>query len=216
MVGSQLAIVIPAFNEQASVGTVVDACRSIGVPVVVDDGSSDNTGAVASKAGAVVVRHARNRGYDAALNSGLQKASELGCDFAITIDADGQHDPALIADMLERLVGGADIIVGVRDSRARIAERLFGWLTYLRFGLEDPFCGLKGYRMSLYRSLGYVDSFGSVGTELTIYALRHGYRLEQIPVRVRSRLDRSRFGNQLRGNLTIIRAMLLTCFRASL
>lgn len=210
MVRPRLGIVIPAFNEEASIAAVVSACRPLGLPIVVDDGSTDRTAEAASAAGAEIVRHAENLGYDGALNSGFALAAARGCEFVVTIDADGQHDPALVAVFLQRLDSGADLVVGIRDHRARVTERLFGWLTMLRFGLIDPLCGLKGYRMSLYNALGHVDSFGSVGTELTIHSLRRGCRLEQIPINVRPRAGLSRFGQRLRGNFIIARALLLT------
>ena len=71
------AIVIPAFNEADSIGDVVAAVSAYGTPIVVDDGSSDDTGLLASKAGAVVVRQEVNDGYDAALSRGFDKADEM-------------------------------------------------------------------------------------------------------------------------------------------
>lgn len=210
MVGPRLGIVIPALNEESSIGAVIRGCRMQGLPIVVDDGSSDRTTDVALIEGAEVVRHERNRGYDAALNSGLQRAADLDCAFVVTIDADGQHDPAIIQRFLALLEGGADVVVGVRDRRARLSERVFGWVTEFLYGLSDPLCGLKGYRLSLYRSLGHVDSFGSVGTELTLYAVRNGYRLEQVPLVIRERAGQSRFGHRVRANFVIGRAMLGT------
>ena len=87
------AIVIPAYNEADSIAAVVKAVLAYGTPIVVDDGSSDDTGALATNAGALVVRQEINRGYDAALARGFAKADEIGADIVVSADADGQLDP---------------------------------------------------------------------------------------------------------------------------
>lgn len=204
---SRVAIVIPALNEESSIGAVVSNCCSYGLPIVVDDGSVDRTGAVSRAAGAEVVRHPTNKGYDAALNSGFQRAAELECEFVITIDGDGQHNPQLIAKYLDLLSGGADIVVGIRDNYQRFAEYCFSRVTKSLYGLSDPLCGLKGYRMSVYRALGHFDAYGSIGTELTLFSVRSGFRLEQVPIIVRERSSHPRFGRKLIANCKIFRAL---------
>ena len=210
---SRVAVVIPALNESATIVDVVEAAGRYGVPIVVDDGSTDNTAALARQAGAVVVSHESNWGYDAALNSGFKKAAELGSDVIITVDADGQHDPSLIQKFIDSIDAGADVVTGIRSRRQRFAEHLFAWYTSFHFGIKDPLCGMKAYRTAVYEALGHFDSCGSVGTELMIFAAKHGYRLGQIEFEVRERKGQSRFGQILAGNYKIIRAMLLTTVR---
>ncbi len=210
---SRLGIVIPALNESATISGVVEAAARYGVPIVVDDGSTDDTARLAKQAGAVVVSHERNRGYDAALDSGFRKAAELGSDCIITLDADGQHDPSLIQQFIAEIDAGAEIVVGIRSSRQRLAEHLFAGYARLRFGIEDPLCGMKAYRRAVYQALGHFDSYGSIGTELTMFAARRGYRLAQVPFDVRERLGQSRFGPVVMGNYKIIRALVLSLWR---
>jgi len=207
---SRLGIVIPALNESATIFGVVEAAGKYGAPIVVDDGSTDDTAKLAEQAGAFVVLHGQNLGYDEALDSGFQKAAELGCELVITLDADGQHDPSLIQKFLDQIDAGADIVVGVRSSRQRLAEHLYAWYTSHRFGIQDPLCGMKAYRIGVYEALGHFDSYGSIGTELMIFAAKKGYRLGQVPFDVRERIDKSRFGRVFVGNYKIIRAMLLS------
>lgn len=211
---SRVAIVIPALNESATIAVVVEAVVRYGVPIVVDDGSTDNTAALAKQAGAVVVMNENNQGYDAALNSGFKKAAELGCDVIITVDADGQHDPSLIQKFVDAIDEGADAVAGIRNRRQRFAEHLFAWYASFRFGIKDPLCGMKAYRTVVYEVLGHFDSYGSVGTELMIFVAKRGYRLVQIEFEVQERKGQSRFGQILVGNYKIIRAMLLTTLRA--
>ena len=207
---SRLGIIIPALNEEDSIGSVVRKCRDHGMLIVVDDGSSDCTAEIARNEGAEVVRHDINRGYDAALDSGFRKAAELGCDFVVTIDADGQHNPELIGKCFALLDNGADVVIGHRDKRQRLAEHCFAFLTKILYGVSDPLCGLKGYRMSVYHALGHFDSYGSVGTELALFAVRNGFRLKQVPINVRERIGSPRFGRRLYANCKIFRAMLLS------
>lgn len=210
---SRIAIIIPALNEASTIGAIVRAAGRHGLPWVVDDGSVDATAQVARDAGAFIVSHLSNKGYDQALNSGFSAAYAFGCDAFVTIDADGQHDPALLSHMIRLLEDGADVVIGVRSSPARLAESIFGCVTMLRFGIRDPLCGFKGYRAHVYGALGHFDSYGSIGTELAMFAAASGLRLEQLPFQVRTRADTPRFGRMLRANLRILRALVLSIFR---
>ncbi|MEO6923291.1 MAG: glycosyltransferase family 2 protein, partial [Bryocella sp.] len=167
---SRVAIVIPAWNESATIADVVRSARAYGLPIVVDDGSTDETAALAREAGAEVISHEQNRGYDGALNSGFQRASELECEIIVTADADGQHDPMLITKFVDAIDRGADVVIGIRSRKQRFAEHLFALYTRIRYGIEDPLCGMKAYRKFVYDALGHFDSHGLVGTELALFA----------------------------------------------
>jgi glycosyltransferase involved in cell wall biosynthesis len=204
----RVAIVIPALNESATITGIIEVTRRYGVVIVIDDGSSDGTAELAEASGAIIVTHEKNQGYDVAINSGFKKAAELGAQIIITIDADGQHDPSLIQKFIDVIDAGADIVIGIRNYRQRFAEHLFAWYTNLRFEIKDPLCGMKAYRTHLYTSLGHFDSYGSVGTELTIFAAKKGYRIGQIQFSVRERRGKSRFGQIISANYKIIRALM--------
>ena len=210
---SRVGIVIPALNESVTIESVVKAAGIYGVPIVVDDGSVDSTSELAMGAGAVVVSHSQNRGYDFALNSGFQKAAELGAEIIITLDADGQHDPSLIQKFIDKIDAGADVVIGARNERQRVSEHLFAWYTNLRFGIKDPLSGMKAYRKMVYESLGHFDSYNSIGTELMIFAAKNHLKISQILINVRERKGQSRFGQMLSGNYKIMRAMLLSIWR---
>jgi len=152
-------IVIPAYNEESTVAQVVrDAVRVADVVVVVDDGSRDRTSALAAEAGAIVVRHAVNRGLGGALGTGLAAAVKLGADAVVTMDADGQHRAADAARVFARLAeGNVDFVIGSRmlpseegAGKMPIHRVLFNGvgnvLTYLLFGVwvPDSQSGLRG------------------------------------------------------------------------
>jgi glycosyltransferase involved in cell wall biosynthesis len=210
----RVALVIPAFNESQSITTVVNGISALGTAIVVDDGSIDNTGNLARAAGAFVISHQVNRGYDAALSSGLAAALTEGFDFAITFDGDGQHDPALIQKFLTQLLDGADIVVGIRERFQRPSEALFAFLAKVLWGILDPLCGMKGYRLSKLKGVGNLCSYPSIGTELTIRAARSGWRIQQISITTNIRKDKSRFGEGFHANRVIIYSMLLGLVKA--
>ncbi|HTV41874.1 MAG TPA: glycosyltransferase family 2 protein [Candidatus Sulfotelmatobacter sp.] len=114
------AAVIPCFNESPTIGRLVSQLRQHLDPiVVVDDGSTDETAFKARNAGAVVLRHDRNRGKGAALKTGLSHLHNLGFEWAVTLDGDGQHDPADVPALLqcaERT--GARLVIGNRMGNA--------------------------------------------------------------------------------------------------
>ena len=206
----RIAIVIPALNEAATISQVVEAAGRYGMCVVVDDGSSDDTASRARAAGATVVSHATNRGYDAALDSGFRKAAEMGCEAIITLDADGQHNPELLEKFIAALDGGAAVVLGVRDRRQRLAEHVFAWYTRHRFDIADPLCGMKAYRVEVYRELGHFDTYVSIGTELMLFAARRGFPIASVPFEVRDREGQPRFGKKLAANWKIFRALALS------
>lgn len=208
------AAVIPAYNEARSISTVVEGVKQYALPIVADDGSSDDTARLALQAGAVVVKHDCNRGYDAALQTGLFKAIELGCTYAITMDADGQHNPAGIEPFKAVLLQGADLVVGVRDRHQRFSESLFALTGRLLWSIADPLCGMKGYRLSHLKRLGHFDSYNSIGTEYALRCARSHLRICSVPVVTRERTGASRFGLGFKPNLRILRAMAIGLIKA--
>ncbi|WP_082071281.1 glycosyltransferase family 2 protein [Pseudomonas tussilaginis] len=204
---SEVGLIIPALNEAASIGAVVNRAKNFGIVIVVNDGSTDATADVARDAGAIVVNHESNQGYDAALSSGFAKGATLGMKAFITLDADGQHDPDLVARFVKEISSGVDLVLGVRDRRPRLSEHLFALYSRWRFGVRDPLCGMKGYSAKLYQDIGFFDSYGSIGTQLALTSLRKGYKFSEVEFKVRDRLDSPRFGRLIRANLKIFRAM---------
>ncbi|HWQ99260.1 MAG TPA: glycosyltransferase family 2 protein [Candidatus Methylomirabilis sp.] len=108
--------VIPAYHEASRIRGTVEGVRPfVDSVVVVDDGSGDGTAPVARETGATVLRHAINRGQGAALRTGTDAALRLGADVIVHVDADGQHDPALIPTLVQPLTEGrADVVFGSR------------------------------------------------------------------------------------------------------
>lgn len=208
---NNIVAVIPAFNEASTIGAVVSKIKKFATPVVVNDGSSDDTKGIAEAHGAVVFNHVVNRGYEQALQSGFEKAVEMDCEYVITLDADGQHDPTAITKFQEKIEEGYDVIVGVRHKRQRISESVFSFVGKLKWGFDDPLCGMKAYRtLALKDAMADLHEFNSIGTKYAIWIASHGGRTYQIPITTSDRKDKPRFGSGIKANIRITYAMLLT------
>ena len=135
---------IPGFQEGPRIAAVVEAARRHLPVVVVDDGSTDDTAAQAERAGATVVRQVPNQGKGAALREGFRHALANGAEHVITLDADGQHDPAEIPTFLAAFeVTGAELIVGKRHFREmppvrRLSNTFGGLLVSAAVGRRIP------------------------------------------------------------------------------
>jgi UDP-N-acetylglucosamine---dolichyl-phosphate N-acetylglucosaminyltransferase len=163
----QRIIVIPAFNEARTIAEVVQgAAKFADRVIVVDDGSPDETGKLAKEAGALVVRHAVNRGVGAAIGTGIEAAVRLGADAVVTMDADGQHRAEDAGRVFDRLAkGDVEFVMGSRLKKGdepgnmpphRVLLNTVGnVLTFLLFGVwvTDSQCGLRGLSHKAARTI---------------------------------------------------------------
>jgi glycosyltransferase involved in cell wall biosynthesis len=196
------AAVVPAFNEEGSIGTVVAEIRAADPElevVVVDDGSTDATARIAEAAGACVLRLPFNLGIGAAVQTGIQYAAAEGFDVAVQIDGDGQHDPRELELLLAPIIAGeADIAVGTRFAgprryRASFSRRigivLFAWIVSLivRQRVTDTTSGFRAMSrrgIELFAS-DYPHDYPEV--EATVLVYRHRLRMVEVPVAMRPR-----------------------------
>lgn len=192
---TEVSIIIPAFNEAGSIGQIISAIVSLypGYEViVVDDGSGDDTAAVAEEAGAVVYRHPYNIGNGAAIKSGIRIASG---NILVLMDGDGQHDPGNIGEMLKYLPD-YDMVVGARPAGQQasvgrsVGNKIFNWLaTYVaHFRVQDLTSGFRALKSEIARDLLYLlPNTYSYPTTLTLGALRNGRSVKYIPINVHFR-----------------------------
>lgn len=126
-IGPKIAIVMPALNEEKSIGSVLKMARKYAWKIiVVNDGSTDKTARIAKASGAIVVTHEKNMGLGASLRDGFRKAIELRADIIFTIDADGQHLPDDIPNFLPKISQGYDFVLGERDLHKYPFVKKFG------------------------------------------------------------------------------------------
>lgn len=185
---------IPAFNEEHSVARVVlEAQKFADVVVVCDDGSSDMTGEIANRLGADVVKHEQNLGYGAAVESLFRRALELRADVLVTLDGDGQHDPAEIHDVVKPIFNGmADVVVGSRFIGTRgTAEmplyRRFGakLITKLtnrlsKKGVSDAQSGFRAYSRRALEHLSIIEAGMGASVEILLEASKHDLKISEV------------------------------------
>jgi glycosyltransferase involved in cell wall biosynthesis len=195
--------IIPAYNEAGCVASVIDAMREHAPEfdvVVIDDGSTDDTGACARRAGATVLRMPFNLGIGGGMQAGYLYALEHGYDIAVQVDADGQHDPAELEHLLAVMDSqpGVDLVYGSRFAQEsgyeapwnrRMGIRLFGWLLSLitRQRVTDP---TSGFRMAGRRAIAlFARDYPHDYPEVEAILLVHSHRLKivEVPVRMRQR-----------------------------
>lgn len=186
-------LLIPAYNAAPSVGDVVrDARQFVPDVVVINDGSADETAAVAKAAGAEVVSHPQNRGKGGALKTGFAYALQNGYDVVITLDADGQHLPREIPKFLRsRAETGADLIIGGRSHlfgqmlpRRRLANRFSAWsiARASKTGITDSQSGFRLYSANLLRNVRlHTDGF-DLESEVIVRAGRGGFKVITTPI----------------------------------
>jgi glycosyltransferase involved in cell wall biosynthesis len=185
---------IPAFNEEKTIACVVlEAQRHADEVVVCDDGSVDLTGEIAKRLGADVVRHERNLGYGSAIQSLFDRARELGADVLVTLDADGQHEPREVPNVVQPIAQGrADIVIGSRFVDGRSA-RAMPW--YRRVGVrvitrmvngraksvvKDAQSGFRAYGRRALDGLTTFEAGMGVSVEILLDAGKRGLRVCEV------------------------------------
>jgi dolichol-phosphate mannosyltransferase len=190
-------VVIPCFNEEATIGSVVlKAKQYVDEVVVIDDGSTDKTAKIAEYAGATVLRHDENKGYGAALKSGFEYAREKDFDVMTILDGDGQHDADQIQTVMMPVSDGkADICVGSRflDSTGNMVPmyRHFGIAVLTKFtnaGSEkenkvtDGQSGFRSYSRKAIENIDLKDTQMGASAEILMQGRRMHLNCEEVPI----------------------------------
>ena len=226
-----MIVIVPALNEQETVAAVVVGIRALpDVEVlVVDDGSSDHTMAVAQSAGAKVVQHPFNLGVGAALRTGFRFADSGAYDIAMQIDADGQHDPNEAAKLIEAVRSGADLAVGTRfaqgsgdyrvSSSRRLSMRMLSRILSRRIGqpLTDTTSGFRAFSRSAIElfAFQYPSAYLSDTVESLLIAHDNDLRIVEVPVAMRERLGGTASNNLIRSCYHFVRLMLVIALSRS-
>tara|TARA_X000000950_G_scaffold288042_1_gene402982 strand:+ start:1740 stop:2390 length:651 start_codon:yes stop_codon:yes gene_type:complete len=214
---SSVIVVIPAFNEEKTIKNVIDSIRyskcNLDI-VVVDDGSSDSTGLIVKKTDATLISNNENIGYDKSIEKGLFYGLDQGYEYGITIDADGQHPVEDIERFLKAFNDGFFLVIGIRGKLQRVSEYIFAFFSKILWGIYDPLCGMKGYKLSLLKRIGFFDSYKSMGTEFAIRLTKSGIQSKQLNLsRIINRLDKPRLGNSIIANINILKSLIYGIMR---
>jgi len=189
------AIIIPAYNAASTLNSLLARLLEFAPKhdiIVIDDGSTDNIAEAAKLSGVELIIHQHNKGKGAALRSGFELALNKGCEAVITIDADGQHDPAFIPDFIDLIdTGHWDIVVGSRRNE-------FGRMSFARYlsnsitttvvsilagqRIADSQSGYRIIRTSVLKNVKLGTSRYQMESELLIKAARQGFKIGSLDI----------------------------------
>ncbi len=218
-------VIIPAWNEETTIATVVDEVRTA-LPhadiLVVNDGSTDATSALARHAGARVLDLPVNLGVGGAMRAGYRFAQRRGYDASVQLDADGQHDPRAVPLLLDPVLDGrADVVIGARF--AGVGAYSVGWvrkvtMRFLSFvlsrvsgtSLTDTTSGFKACGRSAIAQFAaeYPAEYLGDTIESLVIASRAGLRIRQVPVEMRPRAGGRPSHGPVRSAVFLVRAIL--------
>jgi glycosyltransferase involved in cell wall biosynthesis len=187
---------LPAYNEEKNIAKMILKIQSVVDKVIVcNDGSSDLTGQIAEKMGAVVINHPKNMGYGAAIRSLFLKAKEMDANVLVTFDADGQHRVEDISKLLEPIKNDtADIVIGSRflDKKTKIPKyREVGIKTITSLAnastevkVTDSQSGFRAYNNKVLKEIIPSDYGMGVSTEILIKANNKKFRITEVPITI--------------------------------
>ena len=207
-----ITILIPAYNVEASISNVLEGLhewRERAEIIVIDDGSTDRTPEISERAGVRVIRHRINKGYGAALKTGIRAASG---DIIVMMDADGEHNVAQVSRLLDAMSGN-DMVVGARGkgSHAPLIRRPGKWIlskvaNYLaQADIPDLNSGFRAFRKDIAKLFLHILPNGfSFTTTLTLALFKEGYNTAYVPITTTPRVGSPSTVNPIRDGINTL------------
>jgi len=207
---------IPAYNEEKTIARVIlQAQKHVDAVVVCDDGSSDLTGEIAHRLGAIVLHHDKNSGYGAAIKTLFRKAREMNSDVMVTLDADGQHNANVIPTLVNPVLDDkADIVIGSRliqhnDEIPTYRRAAIKILTKLSNGssnekLSDAQSGFRAYGKKAILKLKLAEEGMGVSAEILMKARQNDLRVAEVPIQANYRGLETSTHNPLTHGLSVL------------
>ena len=215
-----ITIIIPAYNEEEGIADVITQLKGLAGNyeiIVVDDGSTDNTYKLATETGVKVIRHPYNKGYGAALKTGIRNAT---ADVVLFMDADGQHKSSDIKQLV-RYIGEYDMVVGARTKKSKISllrrpgKKILSITANYLAGMKIPDLnsGFRALKKSVAMEfLHILPNTFSLSTTITLACIASGYNIKYVPIEAPERIGTSKikpFRDGFRFIMLIIRTIVL-------
>lgn len=218
---SRILVCIPAYNESSKIGKIVNRARAYASEVIVcDDGSTDETAKEAQTAGATVIRHSVNKGYGSAIKTLFRTAKENNADVMVTLDADGQHDPDQIPNIVEPILNeGFDIVIGSRFLNIHDREKV---PSYRSFGIKtltlltkaasyrnitDAQSGFRAYSKAALSQIQLNEGGMAISAEILLRASRQNLSIKEVPATVIYDIQGTSTMNPISQGATVLRSI---------
>ena len=196
-------IAIPAYNEESNIKNIVLECKKLSKVIVVNDGSDDQTETFAKRCGAKVINHKNRLGYENSIYTAVKYFVKSKYTKIIFLDADGDH-PSSFIKTFDKDLNQFDIVCGIRQKVNRFGEKFFIFLSKLIWNLNDPLCGMKGYKRSFLEKTFKEKKFNSIHTFFLINGKKKKFKVKEIDINNKPRIIDSKFGSGLSTNFNII------------
>jgi glycosyltransferase involved in cell wall biosynthesis len=191
----KITVGIPAYNEEKNIAGIIQKLSEISDTIIVcNDGSTDNTGKIAEKMGAIVITHERNLGYGGSIQSLFFKARELGSDMLVTLDSDGQHRISDVLPVIDPIIKNqADLVIGSRfltENQAnmpkyrKIGIKLITSLanSSLEEAVSDSQSGFRAYSKNVLSEITPSENGMGVSNEILMKASKKGFKITEVPI----------------------------------
>lgn len=207
----RILIICPAFNEADNIEKVISRYRNLPDTsmIVIDDGSSDNTGLVCNQHGIDVIRHDENRGYEKALQTGIDYFLQSEFEHYVITDADNEiFVDNIIAELRNYNSADQYVLIGQRKHKNRFVEYMLSIFTSYRYNINDIFCGSKSISKNIIKNHDINEITRNVFTYFVIKKINNREIIKNICVDGDKRDGDSRFGNGIRSNLLLLKFFL--------
>jgi len=195
VINVKITVGIPAYNEEKNIASIIENLSEISDTIIVcNDGSTDKTGKIAEKMGAIVINHERNLGYGAAIRTLFLKARELGSDVLVTLDSDGQHRIEDVMPVAEPIIKNqADMVIGsrflegnpknipkYRKAGIKFITKLAN--TSLEENVTDSQSGFRAYSKNILSEITPSEQGMGVSNEILIKSSKKGFKIAEVPI----------------------------------
>lgn len=213
----KVVVALPAYNEEKYIADVVRRATPYADTVfVLDDGGTDETIREATRAGAEVIQHLKNKGYGATIRDILGSIRDSKFDVLVILDADDQHNPADIPKLVDAIRDGCDLVIGRRDGKdvpfyRRIGGTILSVATWTLSGVwvKDSQCGFRAYSRGAVEAIIPRENGMAVSSEIVALASWARLKIKEVPIRVRYLEDSSTHNPWKQGVYTLWRILVM-------